>query len=245
MSGEEMKMNCAEFEEVVHDLDRPGTQGLEMRERALVHAECCSRCALLVTESEALDFGLHALALQDAERKASPAAEAGLLREFRRQKVLAAPRMIRWQFAAIGVAAMALLALGITLRQQARTNSGGTTETTATAATTSVPSVGAPAPAVEGGDATTAATAAQGELATSQSDDSEYATAFVPLPYADDLTALDGGAVVRVVLSRSALTSLGLPEAEMGGAERIPADLVVSDDGTPQAIRLVSQVDFD
>lgn len=240
-------MDCAEFEEIVHDLDRPGTRGLEMRERALVHAEGCNRCAVLATECEALDFGLHALALQDAERKALPAVEGVLLREFGRQKVQAAPRMVRWQLAAIGVAAIALLALGITLRHQAKTNLHGadvTTNpplpatTTASAATTRVA-------AVEPGSLTSGSTAALEELAASQGDDSEYATAFVPLPYADDLSALDGGAVVRVVLSRSALTSLGLPEAEMGGAERIPADLVVSDDGTPQAIRLVSQVNFE
>lgn len=233
-------MDCAEFEEIVHDLDRPGTRGLELRERALTHAESCRRCAMLVTESEALDFGLHTLALHDADRKASPIVEGALLREFRRQKVQAAPRMVRWQMAAIGVAAMALLALGITLRNQTNTNSHGTTSGTTAAVvnpTSAVPSTGTPSPAVGSNPATTES--------ASQSDDSEYATPFVPLPYADDATALDGGAVVRVMLSRSALTSLGLPEAEMGGAERIPADLVVGDDGTPQAIRLVSQVNYE
>jgi len=233
-------MDCAEFEEILHDLDRPGTRGLEMRERALIHAEGCSRCAVLVTESEALDFGLHALALQDSELKASPSVEGALLREFRRQKVQVAPRIIRWQFAAIGVAAMALLALGITLRHQTKTNlPGAGSGPTASSVNpgTVVPTAGSPDPDVKSNSVTT--------TATSQSDDSEYATAFVPLPYADDLTSMDGGAVVRVMLSRSALTSLGLPEAEMGGAERIPADLVVSDDGTPQAIRLVSQVNYE
>ena len=233
-------MNCAEFEEIVHDLDRPGTRGLEMRERALIHAEACSRCAVLITQSEALDLGLHGLALQDSELKASPGLEGTLLQEFRRQKVLAAPRMIRWQFAAIGVAAMALLALGITLRHQTKTNSPGAGSGPTASSVNPVivvPTAGSPNTDVQNNPVTS--------TTTSQSDDSEYATAFVPLPYADDLTPMDGGAVVRVMLSRSALTSLGLPEAEMGGAERIPADLVVSDDGTPQAIRLVSQVNYE
>jgi hypothetical protein len=240
MSGEETKMNCSEFEEIVQDLDRPGTRGLEMRERALVHAECCGRCAVLITQSEALDFGLHALALQDSELKASPAVEGALLREFRRQKVQAAPRVIRWQFAAIGVAAMALLALGITLRHQAKSNLPGATSGPAAAIVSPVT-----VPPTTGSQDLDVKSNPIAKTATSQNDDSEYATAFVPLPYADDLTSMDGGAVVRVMLSRSALTSLGLPGAEMGGAERIPADLVVSDDGTPQAIRLVSQVNYE
>ena len=233
-------MDCAEFEEIVHDLDRPGTRGLEMRERALVHAESCGRCAALVTESEALDFGLHALALQDSEQKASPGVEGVLLREFRRQKVQAAPRMIRWQFAAVGVAAVALLTLGITLRHQSKTNLPDATSSPTASTVSPVPVVPTAGPSDPNLKSNPVA-----PTVASQSDDSEYATAFVPLPYADDLTSMDGGAVVRVMLSRSALTSLGLPEAEMGGAERIPADLVVSDDGTPQAIRLVSQVNYE
>jgi|HubBroStandDraft_6_1064221.scaffolds.fasta_scaffold00456_20 hypothetical protein len=240
-------MNCTEFEEIVHDLDRPGTHGLEMRERALLHAESCGRCAMLAIENEALDFGLHKMSLQDVERKASPSAEAALLREFRRQKVLAAPRVVRWQIAAIGVAAMLLLALGVTLRREARLNAGGGSPVTPSTATTAtnVQNAGVDVPSTIGPVTNSAApTQTNAQQAASDADDSEYATAFVPLPYADDLTALDNGAVVRVMLSRSALTSLGLPEAEMGGADRVSADLVVSDDGTPQAIRLVSQENY-
>jgi hypothetical protein len=238
MTGEETNMNCGEFEELVHDLDRPGTQGLELRERALLHAEFCSRCALLVTENESLDYGLHTLALEDAERKAAPNVETAVLREFRRGKVQEAPRTIRWQFAVIGAAAMALLAVGITLRHQAETNLHVTTTGIA----------GAIAPVDENNSVTAGKSGDESGVESASSadaDDSENATAFVPLPYADDLSALDGGAVVRVMLSRSALTSLGLPEAEMGGADRVRADLVVSDDGTPQAIRLVSQTDIE
>ncbi|MFZ3201561.1 MAG: hypothetical protein WA175_10475, partial [Candidatus Acidiferrales bacterium] len=85
-------------------------------------------------------------------------------------------------------------------------------------------------------------TAAQtAEQPAASQDDSEYATAFVSLPYADDSAMADGGTVVRVVLSRSALASLGVPVADAGNTNPIPADIVVSEDGTPQAIRLVSQ----
>ena len=33
------RMNCSQFEEVLHDLDRPGTRGLALRDVALAHAE--------------------------------------------------------------------------------------------------------------------------------------------------------------------------------------------------------------
>ena len=77
------------------------------------------------------------------------------------------------------------------------------------------------------------------------SSDSEYTTDFISLPYADDPGTLEGGTVVRVTLSRSALASFGLPVAGMGSSEQIPADIALSEDGVPQAIRLVADADLD
>ncbi|HKV04941.1 MAG TPA: hypothetical protein VJO53_07530 [Candidatus Acidoferrales bacterium] len=62
---------------------------------------------------------------------------------------------------------------------------------------------------------------------------------FIRLPYTDDPGALADDAVVRVVLTPAALASLGLPV--IGGEGSVQADLALSEDGTPQAIRLVSQ----
>jgi hypothetical protein len=78
---------------------------------------------------------------------------------------------------------------------------------------------------------------------TSDAQLTEYATDYVPLPYADDPSALDGGSVVRVTLARSVLESYGLPAEGMGTGDRVTADMILSEDGTPQAIRLVSQAD--
>ena len=64
-----------------------------------------------------------------------------------------------------------------------------------------------------------------------------------PLPYADDPAALEGGSVVRVTLARSVLESYGLPAEGLGAGDRVTADMIVSEDGTPQAIRLVSVAD--
>jgi hypothetical protein len=83
------------------------------------------------------------------------------------------------------------------------------------------------------------------EVAENRLPDSPDETAFVSLPYAADPATLENGAVVRVVLSRSALASLGLPVADVGVTEQVPADIVLSEDGAPQAIRLVAQADLD
>jgi hypothetical protein len=230
MSEKTMPMTCAQFEEILHDLDRPGTSGLAMRELALVHAEACSDCALLLIESESLDFGLHTLSLHDEHSHASPQMEAALLSEFRSRHAAAPPSLItfvtrgraaKWQLAVIGVAAMALVALGIS-----RAKIG---------VETNQPVVKTDASADANEQYALESDPQLNELAGS-----EDGTAFVSLPYADDATSLEGGAVVRVVMPRSALTSLGLPVSGAVGTDAIPAELIVSADGTPQAIRLVS-----
>ena len=113
MREQTIRMNCAEFEEVLHDMDRPGTAGLAMRERALMHAESCGRCGLKLIESESLDFALRTMSLRDEASRASAYVEAALLQEFRKKHEAPKMRIVRWQVALVGVAAMALLALGV------------------------------------------------------------------------------------------------------------------------------------
>jgi hypothetical protein len=225
MSEQLMRMNCAEFEEVLHDLDRPGTAGLSMRERALVHAESCGRCGLRLIESEALDFALHTISLRDEASKGSAHVEAALLQEFRKKHEAPKIRKVRWQLALVGVAAMALLALGLMRARIALTPQQPVAINN--------PSATANEPYAVVNDPQLA------ELT-----DAEEGTAFVSLPYADDSASLEGGAVVRVTMPRSALISMGLPISGAAG-DQIPAEVVVSEDGTPQAIRLISQATED
>lgn len=228
-SEKTMRMTCAQFEEILHDLDRPGTSGLAMRELALVHAEACSHCALLLIESESLDFGLHTLSLHDEHSHASPQLEEVLLSEFRARHASAPKaipfigrgRAVRWQVAVIGVAAMALVALGISRAKIGVTPNQPIVKTDASANANEQ-------------------YALESDPQLNELAGSEDGTAFVSLPYADDATSLEGGAVVRVVMPRSALASLGLPVSGAAGTDAIPAELIVSADGTPQAIRLVS-----
>lgn len=227
-SEEITPMDCSRFEQALDDLDRAGTPGLALREAALAHAEGCGHCAHLMTDMEALDFSLRTLAAQDANLQAPPRVEAALLEELRQRKE-AASRWRVWQMAALGVAAAVLLALGLAVRHLpvggGETAGHGTADHGISAAT-AVAGSGAGASSVE--------------VAENVSSDAQDETAFVSLPYATDPGALEGGTVVRVELSRAALASMGMPVADAGSTDRIPADIILSEDGAPQAIRLVS-----
>lgn len=214
-------MDCVQFQEIYHDLDRAGTSGFRLRERALAHAESCACCGLLLTDAEALDFALRNLAEHNAGRQAAPRVETALLREFQQAKLAGARGRVHKQLAALGTAAAILLALGLGVRHRMASQPSSATPQAASVASG------------------TSATSAQ-NVAASLQDDDEYATDFVPVPYADDPAALEGWAIVRVTLPRSALPSFGLPITESDGTDRVSADLLVSEDGTPQAIRLVS-----
>ena len=234
MNEEVNHMDCAQFEEIVHDLERPGTEGFVLRDSALAHAESCDHCARLMTDAESLDASLREVARSESGKQASPRVGTVLMEEFRRQNA-SSRRRVQRQIAALGAAAAVLLVLGISLHRWIAPNRniapvrGVAGNTSPVASPVAIP----------------ANSQRQDQESGSDADDSEYATAFVPLPYADDPTAVDGGTVVRVILSRPALASLGVPVTDPSATDRIPADLLLGEDGTPQAIRLVSQSQVD
>lgn len=244
-------MDCSQFREVLADLDRPGVLTAEWRERALAHAEGCGDCGQLLTETESLDSELRRLAEREATALAAARVEGQLLEAFRARKRAVAGQSMRRYAALIGIAATVLLALGFWMHRRSVANVqtrlakdvGGQV-----AAPTQPPNLrvaeksqlgtivhrGGTAESV--GAAASNAPNAPGEFASD-------ATAFIALPDADGPTSLDDDAVVRVVMSRAALASFGLPVEAMEGDGTVRADLIVSADGTPQAIRLVSQDD--
>jgi hypothetical protein len=239
-------MKCSEFEEIVHELDRPGTKGNELREEALIHAESCGDCGVLLTETESLDFGLARVANEANRSAASPCVEAALLQEFRRAKKTSERRRMQWKMAAIGVAAALFLVLGISLQRFYAPSQGlgdaSQPSVAKSADEAGPPSIESPRNVVQDDvKSRSAATRVSPAPQASKSDETEVAENFTPLPYADDPSMMEGGSVVRVILSRSALASFGMPLSSIENREQIPADLVVSADGTPEAIRLVAQ----
>src|SRR5271155_5578567 len=55
---ERKTMDCPEFREVLHELDRPGTRGAAAFDSAMAHAEGCGDCGVLLVEEESLGFAL-------------------------------------------------------------------------------------------------------------------------------------------------------------------------------------------
>lgn len=217
-------MDCARFESIVHEIERPGTEGFALRESAYEHAESCDCCARLLMETESLDAGLRAVMAAASAQEAPPRVETELLAEMRRQKAALVQRRVRRQVAALSTAAVALLAAGLSLHYW-KGSGGGSNR---------------PAPPAEN-PAQANGAAATGTPNVIDVDDSAYASSFRALPYADDPSALEDGAVVRVEMPRAALASFGLPVAAMESDGTVRADLIVSADGTPEAIRLVPQ----
>ena len=241
-------MNCAEFEALIPDLNRPETRGKPEYEAALAHASSCVPCSNRLAEAESLDRSLRALAAEDFSKQASARIEANLLREFRETKTAATRHKVNWQAAAIGIAAVALLAVGVSLRYRPAKTADR------------APLAQTPAPVLQADvhNPADGAVARKPELANSkaptrskhrlrpvpsqlEADSSEAAT-FITLPYADDPSTFDEGAVVRVEMPRAALASFGLPVAFAPSNDLVRADLLVAQDGTPQAIRLVSDI---
>src|SRR5215469_214689 len=116
MTKNEDFMNCAEFAELVHELDRPGSKGYELREASLNHAESCGNCGALLIENESLDFALSRIASEAGRELVSSRVESALVQEFRREKTQAVKKRMKWQGAVIGAAAVVFLALGLWLQ---------------------------------------------------------------------------------------------------------------------------------
>jgi hypothetical protein len=230
MNQKATPMNCAQFDEIFHDLDRPETLEIALFEAAMDHAESCTRCARLLDESESLSLSLRALAAEDAGDEAPARTENTLINAFKTWKSASKMRMVHARVAALGIAASVLLVVGIALHHQR------TSPVSSPAPKPDVATALAQTPASD----SSPAQASQQQIPAGEQDDSEYATNFVSLPYADDPATIEDGAIVRVTLPRSALASFGLPVVDDGSADQIPADLIVSSDGTPEAIRLVS-----
>ena len=229
MQGDEeaTQMDCGEFEAAMDDLDRAGTPGVALREAALAHAEGCSRCAQWMTDAEALDFSLRQIATHDASLQAPARVEAALLQELRQQREVASRRKGQghWRLAILATAAAVLVALGVSVRHFPRGREAGENASRAALHSNVAVNSGGEGPAVE--------------IAENVEGDTQDASAFVPLPYATDPATLEYGTVVRVELTRAALTTMGMPVTDGGSLDSIPADIMLSEDGVPQAIRLV------
>jgi hypothetical protein len=247
-------MDCSQFRELLADLDRPGVLPAELRDRALAHAELCGDCGQLLTESQSIDADLRRLVVRDRHLRAAIRVEANVLKAFRDRKAAEQRQNLGWFAAVIGVAAVVLLSLGFWLYRSiprrrgpafgrvTHMNPPGPAAPNAKDVANHQPQIavqnaGSSERARSESSKSAGKTAADRSAVTANTD----GRAFIRLPDADYPTTLDDGAVVRVEMPRAELAAFGLPVEAMEGDGTVRADLIVSADGTPQAIRLVSQ----
>jgi hypothetical protein len=224
-------MNCEQFQALAQALARDEGLDVATLEGALSHADSCESCDALLEEAESLTSDLRALAARHADEAAPACVETALLLAFRQQRQPGASvsnlRWRRWSAGIAGVAAAILLVLALTGRPTALWHPAGV-------ATATQPDQPDRAPVM-----LATASAPQQASETAAVDDEEGADSFVPLSGTYDLASLNEDPIVRVVLSGEDLESLGLPVGDSGD-EQVVADLIIANDGTPQAIRVVS-----
>ena len=234
-------MNCEEFEVIGLDAERDSTLSEVERVAAREHANTCSRCAALQESWQAAGVDLRAFAEDTAMAQAPARVEMRLRQEFRTQhvtfKVRRAAVVAAWALAAAAVfagvvtwrnwlhgrqeVAMKHLSSAPAAKKPPESNSSAGTNHENTAQVTN----GMP-PQDSAGAASSETLVADNEL-----------TGFTLLPGTLAMDA-DDAAILRVRMQRGALGALGLPVNEERANEWIQVDLLVGDDGLPQAVRL-------
>jgi hypothetical protein len=218
-------MKCEEFEAIGLDAERDPS--ISEAEWAAVreHAGTCSRCAALQDSWQVARLEMVALA-EDTDLAQAPArVEMRLRQEFRTRhrtlKVRRAAVIATWALASAAVLVGAVSWKNWRAGQQAeiakRTNSGQAANTVARNQEALAP------------DSTTSSDSL---VADNEMND------FTLLPGALPADT-DDAAIVRVRMQRSTLGALGLPVNEERAGEWIQVDLLVGNDGLPQAVRLL------
>jgi anti-sigma factor RsiW len=218
-----MEMNCEEFATAGLDLGSAEVDS-QLQKTAREHLRECAHCAVLHENWLALREDLRVLGAETAAAEAPSRVEMRLLQEFRtKHKTFRSQRTA--VFVGWGLAAAASLFFVITWANwKAEHNRIATQQTAKTVESASVQT------------ATTHPTTATSEpnevlMASNDSD------GFTWLP--DSMPAgPEGSTVVRVQMQRAALGAFGLTVNEEHAGDLIQVDVLVGDDGMPQAVRL-------
>lgn len=220
-------MTCEEFAMAGLDLDSASAGG-PLQQAAREHLRVCPHCAALQENWRALRDDLKLLGSETSEAQTPARVEMRLRQDFRTKhktmKTRRAAVAVTW-----ALAAAAVLVVTVSLVQWRRDlhrvaalhgNSGSQISTTQETSTQRPLS-------------TSAAPAELGETVVASNDSGDFT--LLPgsmLPPTGDAT------VVRVEMQRAALGALGFTVNEEHAGDWIQVDLLIGDDGLPQAVRL-------
>jgi hypothetical protein len=218
-------MNCEEFEAIGLDAERDASVREAEWAAAREHASTCSRCAALQDSWQVARIQLSALA-EDTDLAQAPArVEMRLRQEFRTRH-----RTLKVRRAAV-IAAWALASAAVLMGAVSWRNwRAGQREEAAKHANSQQMAI-----AAAGNHQSLAphSTASEDSLvADNEMNDFTLLPGVLP-------AETDDAAIVRVRMQRSTLGALGLPVNEDRAGEWIQVDLLVGNDGLPQAVRLL------
>jgi hypothetical protein len=224
-------MNCEEFEAIGLDAERDTSLSEAQRAAAAEHAISCAHCAALEDSWLAARFELLRLAEKTSAAQAPPRVERRLRQEFRTQhhtlKVRRFAVVSAWALAA---AAILVGAVGW-INWRATQNNGAQNHTNAPQTAGNLHSNSDPAVSNPGSTGPSAADNSEALVAGNELNDFTLLPGVLP-------AETDDAAILRVRMRRSALGAFGLPVNEDLASEWIQVDLLVGNDGSPQAVRL-------
>jgi hypothetical protein len=230
-------MKCEEFETIGLDAERDATLSEAERVAALEHAGTCSRCAALEDSWQAARMELRVFAETTAGTEAPARVEMRLRQEFRAQH-----RTVKTRRTAV-IATWALAAAALLVGVVSWRNWRLSQQESPTAHLNTPDKFGGKSARAGTNGAAPLQGTAGAQPDTSENTETETLVAdnelndFTPLPGVLQ-TDLDDADIVRVRMQRGALGALGLPVNEDRAGEWIQVDLLVGNDGLPQAVRL-------
>src|SRR2546426_10800697 len=115
-------MNCSQFGEVVHDVDRAEALAGPLWVEAISHADECPSCSSLLDQVRTLNATLRQLAQEEGGAHASAQAEAALRTIFRQRRAMQvhARAWRRWIWAGAAAVIVAAALAVLTLRPGAK-----------------------------------------------------------------------------------------------------------------------------
>jgi hypothetical protein len=236
-------MNCSQFGEVAHDVDRAGALAGPLWVETISHADECPSCSSVLDRVRALNAALRGLAEQDRGALPSAQVEAALRTIFRQRRAMQvhARAWRRWIWAGAAAVIVAAVLIVLTLRPGAKL---GTPLAAHAPARTNSPAIQPPTATQPREQAQAVPQQSAGENTLNsprpaQDSDAESAEDFVPLPDSLPLLPAEEASVVRVRMRRGSLNAFGLQINEERAADLIQVEFLVAEDGTPRAVRYV------
>jgi cell division septation protein DedD len=248
-------MICQQFEQLASQIAHNELGDAKLLQDAINHAASCAACDATLVEARELAVSVSALAAHDKALDSVAHLEFTLRAAFAREHAAKVPsrskiiagtglRFARFGWHAFAMAGatiiVAMFLFSRVLEHNSATDRAALrppqTSSPAPTTTTSAKTV-PPTPSL--------APVTQKHLTVSQKpkknpyEPEKTLTGFMALPYADDLSTIQYGAIVRLQLSRADLAWYGLPVPISDSGQKITADLFVNGSGTPEAIRLV------